>query len=984
MIAPARAVRPGADPAEPDSGDTPTPPGAAAVEVDDPRVIEALEEFMIALESGQRPDKSEFLRRHSAIAPALVACLGGFELIRQATPSLVATVPESDELLSAVIGDFRVRREVGRGGMGVVYEADQASLGRRVALKVLPFASALDVRQLQRFKTEAQAAAQLQHPHIVPVYAVGCDRGVHYYAMQFIDGRTLAEEIRLRRPDRGHGTSDTTLDLDPDGEGRPDGDDRPTEVDPPSRGPDDYRRIARLGEQAALALDHAHRWGVLHRDVKPANLMIDAAENLWVTDFGLARFLDNAGLTMTGDLLGTLRYMSPEQLLGGRMALDGRTDVYSLGATLYELLTLRPAFEGEDRQGLLRRIADDEPTAPRKLDPGIPRELETIVLKAMAKEPAARYRGARELADDLRRYREDRPILARRPPLADRVAKWARRHRPVVWASAAVVVLAAVGLLVGAFLVWREKEQTELALSQRTEQLRRAQKNLGVAQESLDKFYLTFVEEQFPRDRNRLEVDRALLQQALESYESLARINGDDEAVIGQTASAYLRVGDLRARLDRLAEAEDAYTRGLAIFERLSRDDPDDDLNARKFAAALNHAGDLARRRDRPAEAEAHFRRAVTICEGLVRDHPRDVSYQIGLAQGLNNLAGALADQKRTAEAMAHSRSALQWLRAVSGPNPCFGQLQEHLELALNLNDLGQMLLGAGQFREAEYAYRQAIDSLGRLAEERPEVPEYREQRAVARRGLGKVLVHSDRPVEAMESVLAALADFEAMYKADPAREASRIELARTRATLGYIHSQAGRWDEAIASLELGLEVAPDEPVVLNNLAWMLATHPDPDRRDPSRAADLADRALRLGPSWGLFWNTLGVARYRQGDYEAAEEALGAAMRSGSGSFVIDRLFMAMSQWRLGRHDRARALFQEAAQWMADHPSRDEEIQRFRAEAEALIAGRTPGPAPAGPPIATAERPIARSAAGSGLTPASRRQRLPLPDMPKP
>ena len=176
-----------------------------------------------------------------------------------------------------------------------------------------------------------------------------------------------------------------------------------------------FRNVARLGIEAAEALEHAHQEGIIHRDIKPANLMVDAKGNLWVTDFGLARLQSDSGLTITGDLLGTLRYMSPEQALGKRVLIDGRTDIYSLGATLYELLTLQPAFDGRDRQELLRRIADEEPRSPRKLNGSVPRELETILLKALSKEPESRYATARELADDLRRFLENKPIKAKRP-----------------------------------------------------------------------------------------------------------------------------------------------------------------------------------------------------------------------------------------------------------------------------------------------------------------------------------------------------------------------------------------------------------------------------------------------------------------------------------------------------------------------------------------------------------------------------------------
>jgi serine/threonine protein kinase/Flp pilus assembly protein TadD len=375
------------------------------------------------------------------------------------------------------LGDFRIVRQVGRGGMGVVYEAIQTSLGRRVALKVLPFAAALDATHLQRFKNEAQAAAHLHHPNIVPVHAVGCERGVHYYAMQFIDGQTLAEVIGELRRLAGLDSED------PGGPHEPaSGDARfscsylpAPALAPVSVGdresalpaadtvrqpaaalstahatgdPVFFRTVANLAAQAAEALEHAHSLGVVHRDIKPANLLIDGKRNLWVTDFGLAQVQTDTRLTLTGDLVGTLRYMSPEQALAQPSGVSHRTDLYSLGATLYELLTLEPAFPGRDRQALLREIAFEEPRPPRRLNKAVPVELETIVLKAMAKNPAERYASARELADDLERFLKDEPIRARRPTLRQRARRWARRHQTVMW-SAAVGFLVALAMLAG-------------------------------------------------------------------------------------------------------------------------------------------------------------------------------------------------------------------------------------------------------------------------------------------------------------------------------------------------------------------------------------------------------------------------------------------------------------------------------------------------------------------------------------------------------
>jgi WD40 repeat protein/serine/threonine protein kinase len=461
-----------------------------------------IDEFLERQQSGERPEFEEYARRYPQFADVLRQLLPALGLLHEssaddrveASPSAAGIIPEGP------LGDYRLVREIGRGGMGVVYEAVQISLGRRVALKILPFAAALDGRQLQRFKNEAHAAAQLQHQNIVPVYGVGCERGVHYYAMQLIDGQTLAAVIAdLRRLVRGAEEERQSL-QDPmasdllSGKWLAEpgcGEQTPTDLyvarsespriaerkeeavsDKQSRvecpAPDTLRRpeaalstenstgnpaffrsVAQLGIQAARALEHSHNLGVVHRDIKPTNLLLDARGNLWITDFGLAHVHNDNKLTLTGDIMGTLRYMSPEQALAQRVDLDHRTDLYSLGATLYELLTLEPVFTGNERREMLRQIAFEEPRRPRQLNRAIPQELETIVLKALEKNPAERYATAKEMADDLERFLKDEPIRAKQPSLVQRVRKWSRRHRPVV-ASAIIAFVAVVAIAIAA------------------------------------------------------------------------------------------------------------------------------------------------------------------------------------------------------------------------------------------------------------------------------------------------------------------------------------------------------------------------------------------------------------------------------------------------------------------------------------------------------------------------------------------------------
>jgi serine/threonine protein kinase/Flp pilus assembly protein TadD len=453
---------------------------------------EVADEFLERQRRGEKPDLEEYAARYSQAAPILREVLASLQVLGLsglAKASGPDSVSSRDEPMAGLLGDFRIIREIGRGGMGMVFEAEQISLARRVALKVLPFAATMDPRQLLRFQNEARAVAQLHHTNIVPVHYVSCERGVHFYAMQYIDGHSLATAIAELR-----GRADSvptkpqpapapqpaaTVDAPPD-----------RMIDPVSPSPparettvlaglstvrstkdaEYYRTVAQLGIQAAEALDHAHQMGVIHRDIKPANLLVDATGRLWVTDFGLARMANpggdaGGGLTLTGDLIGTLRYMSPEQALAKRIVVDHRTDIYSLGATLYELLTLRPAFTGEDRQELLRQIAFEEPRPPRRINHAIPAELETIVLKAMEKNPADRYATAQDFADDVERFVKDEPIQARRPSLVQRVRKWARRHPPFVAAAAAVLLMA---LVMAGYAAWTQHDRA----LQRTERER--------------------------------------------------------------------------------------------------------------------------------------------------------------------------------------------------------------------------------------------------------------------------------------------------------------------------------------------------------------------------------------------------------------------------------------------------------------------------------------------------------------------------------
>jgi serine/threonine protein kinase len=473
-----------------------------------------MESFLDRCRRGERPSLSEYARQNPALAAKIREVFPAIELLGN-VPDDAWAGDESPQRAPAGaphdgpelrrLGEYRLLREIGRGGMGVVFEAEQESLHRRVALKVLPFQALMDQRCLERFRREAQAAAGLQHPNIVPVYGMGDERGIHYYVMQFIEGEGLDKVLReVKRLSSGANQGDdseqtaaptpltsgialgllsdhfeipharmsaTRSDANTPAEiveclaEQTERDREPRtpmitdnvapvadgvisaparEPHPPRALPRDYfRSVARAGEQAARGLSCAHERGILHRDIKPSNLLMDVRGNVWITDFGLAKAEDVTDLTKSGEIVGTLRYLAPERFSG---ACDVRSDVYSLGLTLYELLTLRCAFGAKDRSELLKQVTEQRPQRPRRHMRSLPRPLERIVLKCICPDPADRYQTATEVADDLKRFLEGKPVHPRLPLPGHRVIRALRLH-PLATALGILLLLMGVVFL---------------------------------------------------------------------------------------------------------------------------------------------------------------------------------------------------------------------------------------------------------------------------------------------------------------------------------------------------------------------------------------------------------------------------------------------------------------------------------------------------------------------------------------------------------
>lgn len=545
----------------------------------DPRVFEAVQRYLQQIESGRPPNRAELVILYPDLMETLEPYLDAIEMLQTAAPQLREPSASGSRKGEAIpegfsaepLGDFQLVREIGRGGMGVVYEAIQLSLGRKVAIKVLPFAAALDARQLQRFRNEAQAAAALHHPHIVPVYGVGCERGVHFYVMQLIEGQNLATLISEQRQEPGKfpQTIIDSLSHSHSLEQSP-----PARRETPREAHHETRRIlggeptsrrgstsssyartvAEIVAQAADALDYAHSLGVVHRDVKPANIIVDQSGVAWVADFGLAQVQSDHVLTQAGDLLGTLRYMSPEQASGQMTHVDQRSDVYSLGATLYELLTLQPLFAADHRQALLRQILDEKPPALKSAFRSLPRELETITRKALEKVPDERYASAGAMRDDLRRFLNDLPILARPPSLPERLTKWSRRHRGVVLSGVAALVLTVAGLSVATWMTASAYDRERAKAQEAAQQYERAEQNFRQARAAVDEF--TRISESTLGDHPVLESARIrLLEAALTYYQNFVNQHRDNVSLHAELEATVSKVEHILNELNTLAGA---------------------------------------------------------------------------------------------------------------------------------------------------------------------------------------------------------------------------------------------------------------------------------------------------------------------------------------------------------------------------------------------------------------------------------------------
>jgi serine/threonine protein kinase/tetratricopeptide (TPR) repeat protein len=652
------------------------------------------DEFLVRCKRGEKPTIKEYCTAHPKLADEIRDVFEAVLMVEDLKPG-------SDEVSGSLgegaqvagkrlqqVGDYRILCEIGRGGMGVVYEAEQQALGRRVALKVLPRISAGDSSALIRFQREAKAAARMHHTNIVPVFDVGQDVEHLYYAMQLIHGQSLDLVIDdLKRLQAQSGATPTVPDqaadqsiaaslvvgkfetesLAPEGEAETKATAAYEGILPSSavlpgqseistattnRGAY-FRSVAQIGGQTASALSYAHSRGIIHRDIKPGNLILDTTGNVWVTDFGLAKTGDG-GVTHTGDILGTVRYMAPERFRG---QCDVRADVYALGMTLYELLTLKAAYASGDRLKLIELIRHKEAASPRSIDARIPRDLETIVMKAIDKDPKRRYQSADEVGEDLQRFVSDEPIKARRIGAAERLTRWCRRNPAVGGLTAAVLLLMAAGTAVSSWQAVRAAESEQKALAAAAAE--KEAKETAEAREAETNAVLDFVRNKvfaaarpqgaeggLGHDVTLRKAVEAALPFVDKSFTNQPLIEARLRMTLG---ASFFDLGEWKIAVEQGERARTLY------MQQRGPDHPDTLVSTVNLAHTYSRVG-------RARDAVALLKQALPVMKAKMPDHRSRLSCMTVLAE---NLAGV----GRNEEALKLHEEVLELCKAKFGPD---------------------------------------------------------------------------------------------------------------------------------------------------------------------------------------------------------------------------------------------------------------------------------------------------------------------------
>ncbi|WP_413431098.1 protein kinase domain-containing protein [Crateriforma spongiae] len=751
-----------------------------------------LEQYLSAVESGKSVDTRTMVADDPALLAPLQRCVDGLKHLQQC---LVGTDSHLSDLAApSHLDDFRLIRPIGRGGMGIVYEALQESLNRVVAVKLLPWTSTLDEKRLRRFQNEAEAAGQLQHPNIVPVYAVGCQRGIHYYAMPLIDGPSVEERIGDR-----------------------------------SINPDWRWNVSAIAD-IADALQSAHQCGVVHRDVKPSNLIIDSRQKLWITDFGLAQYATNPSLTQTGDIVGTAKYMSPEQACGMTALVDGRSDIFSLAATLYEMLT------GEDiHQGISPTsrwtATDAKPIASVRLRrPELPRDLDTVLQKAMSVQRDQRYDTAGDFADDLRRVVAGQPTIARPPSLGDKMIRLASRHRRAFVGSIAAACLIFIAMAAGIAIITTQKQIAEdhRRRSNRFENLSR------IAVDSLG----TQMADMLADVPEASGARRRLLDQTINYYRRFVAEAQRDSLRQSDLAETQAKIGRFQMELGRPELAAEDFRHACDTYTALVRQDPADLRTRLQWTVCQNNLAESLAQLGHTAQAARCFTDAIENQQSLIESAVADTD---GLqrtarrhqARTWNNLGCLLARQNRITEARRAFQMAIDGVvddpESLTASTPKSGSPSTAADLRASIRcNLGRVLLET----DPALAHTHLAAATSHYADQSKANPGDRNlayQHAVALGMLGSACSRAERPVDAYRHFVRARTMLQTLAPHFADTDSDDRELVACWNQSGVVLQEIGRDTEAADAVRQAVQIqtelakrSPDDPATQHELARLL------------------------------------------------------------------------------------------------------------------------------------------------------------------
>jgi serine/threonine-protein kinase len=866
------------------------------------------DEFLARCKRGERPTIKEYCERHPELAKEIRDVFEAVLMVEDLKPgssdvsaSLGESVNGSGKRLEQV-GDYRILREIGRGGMGVVYEAEQQALGRRVALKVLPKTVAGDGSAQVRFQREAKAAARLHHTNIVPVFDVGQDGEHLYYAMQLIHGQGLDLVIQdLRRLRAQSGTTPMAAERsiaasltagrfereNLAGEGGADSKataayegSAPSSAVLPglselstvtsNRGAY-FRSVAQIGLQTASALAYAHGRGIIHRDVKPGNLILDTTGNVWVADFGLAKTGDSA-MTHTGDILGTVRYMSPERFRG---QCDVRADVYALGMTLYELLTLKAAYASGDRLKLIEMIRQTEAASPRSIDTRIPLDLETIVMKAIDKDPKRRYQSADEMAEDLRRFVNDEPIKARRICSLERFGRWCRRNPAVAGLTAAILLLMAVGTAVStwqAVVATRAREDLAAKHAELADEQAKVQARFELVQKAIALFHTGVSEDVLLKNAEFKELRTRLLKEAAGFYADLEKLLAGQTDVKSRKAlaAAYFQLGTLTANIGSHPEALAIHRKALALRRELAAEAGAGVGTRLDVARSLGAVGGLLKTTGDPAEAMRAWEEMRYIATELEAEEPA----RAVLAASNHNIGRLLTETGRLVDALVTFDKARAIRQRLADANPTVSGYQG--DLASTYQEIGWALHSTGRSVDALKMFNQALAIVQRLADRHTSATSFQHHLATCHQNIGWLLARSTTPAQALEPYRKALAIRRRLADANPAVIYFQEWLGLAYKDLGWVLARTGQLTQGLEmhqrALAIFQKLADANPTVLyfqlalahsyQDIGWVLARTGQPATalREYGYSVALFQKLAKADPTGAEYTRGLGFS----------------------------------------------------------------------------------------------------------------------------